>query len=413
LPRTLAYRVTVTQEGRGFGKARHDESRPDGGWNDRPLRAVHVTSVHQADDARILYREAAELKALGLDVAVIGPYERDGVVEGVCIRAIRRPASRLWRILSAPWRALAAARRVPSDVLHFHDPELLPAALVAKAVLCRAVVFDAHEDVSLFALKDWLPRGVRKVVSAAMGVFHRFCARRLDGVVVPTRLLHEKYLGLAPRVVTFVNYPPPAALRMRDEAWQPVAERRNEVVHLGTLRIARLEFLIEVGRRFLDRHPDWSMTLLGMHPAALEHFERNVRGPIRERLRGCGKMSHPEVIAYLCRARVGVNYHPLDSEQVRVAIPAKVFEYLACGLPVVTTEVPLLKELLADCPAVRWSEDSAESFADALAETAARADLAQVADQGRRFSDERFRCEAEARRLLAMYRDIFGRAPDG
>ncbi len=402
----------MTQKGRGFGRPRDDGSRPDGDEANRPIRVVHLTSAHRADDARILYREAAELKALGLDVAVIGPGVADAVLAGVPIRAIRRPESRLWRILSAPCRILAAASRTRADVLHFHDPELLPAALVAKIIFRRAVVFDAHEDASLFALKDWVPRGLRRATSGLMEVLYRFCARRMDGVVVPTRLLHEKYEGLAQRVVTFTNFPPPAALRRRDQAWRPMAARRNEIIHLGTLRISRLDFLMEVARRFLDRHPDWSMALVGMHQAALEHFEWTAPASLRDRLHGCGQMAHPEVIARLCRARVGVNYHPLDSEQVRVAIPAKVFEYLACGLPVVTTEVPLLKELLEDCPAVRWVEDDADAFADALAETAARTDLAQAADAARRYSDERFRCEAEAERLVGMYRDILGHRSD-
>jgi len=154
------------------------------------------------------------------------------------------------------------------------------------------------------------------------------------------------------------------------------------------------------------------MTLMGMHPAALAYFERTVPAGLRDRLTGSGQMPHPEVIARLCRARIGVNYHPLDSEQVRVAIPAKMFEYLACGLPVVTTRLPLLTELLADCPAVRWAEDDANAYADALIEMAGRPDLPRVAEDGRRFSDERFRCEAEAERLAAMYREIVGHESD-
>jgi len=378
-----------------------------------PIRAVHVTTAHRAEDARILYREAAGLRALGIETVVIGPREGDATVAGVPIRAIHRPTCRSWRILSAPWRALAVARRVPADVLHFHDPELLPAALLAKWFMGRAVVFDAHEDVSLFGLKDWMPRLCRRLACGIMEVFHRFCARRMDGVVVPTRLLHEKYERWARRVVTFANFPPPAALAERDRAWQPTDRRRNEVVHLGTLRVARIDFLLAVARRFLERHPDWSMTLMGMHPAALAYFERTAPPDLRGRLTGCGQMPHPEVIACLCRARVGVNYHPLASEQVRVAIPAKVFEYLACGLPVVTTRLPLLTELLADCPAVRWAEDDVDAYAEALAELAGRADLAQVADAGRRFGDGRFRCEGEAERLAAMYREMLGGGSNG
>jgi len=372
------------------------------------VRVAHITTCHPADDARILYREAAGLRELGFDVTVHGPYPRSAIVAGVPIRPIHKPG-RVWRILSATWRALRAARASGAGLLHFHDPELLPAAIISKMILRKHVVFDAHEDVSLFLLKDWIPKWLRGPVSAMMSGLDHFCARRLDGVVTPTRLLEDRYKGVAPRTCTFVNLPAPEFLRQRDQVWRPFEGRRNEVIHLGTLSVSRLQFLLEVADKFLRAHPDWSWTLVGMHDYVLEWFERNVTGQIRQRLHAVGKIPHMDVAERLCRAKIGINYHTLDSRQIQVAIPLKVFEYLACGLAVVTTKVPLLVELVQDCPAVVLSGESLAEYAATLESLASSERLQEHSHTARRFSEERFNCQAEARRLAALYQDILGR----
>lgn len=387
------------------------------GAPNRP-RVAHITTAHSADDSRILYREAAGLKELGFDVSVTGQYPRAATVEGVPIRPIPPTGRRFLRALLATWRGLRAAVDSRADLLHFHDPELLPAALLAKMFLRRRVVFDAHEDVSLFMLRDFIHPWLKRLVAGAIAGVDAFCVPRLDGVVVPTRRLNERYRPLARRVETFVNYPAPAFLRQRDAAWRPFRRRRNEVIHVGTLRVSRLEFLLAVARRFLQANPDWTWTFVGMHPPTLKWFQDNAPADLRPRVAAVGLIPHMEVAERLCRARIGVNYHTLETRQIQVAIPLKVFEYLACGLPVVTTRVPLLVELVADCPAVALSDEDVDAYAAALgslaslgspgslASLAGTDKLRKLCSVARRFSDKRFNCRAEVLRLSRMYMDI-------
>ncbi|KKL97669.1 hypothetical protein LCGC14_1832160 [marine sediment metagenome] len=180
----------------------------------------------------------------------------------------------------------------------------------------------------------------------------------------------------------------------------------DEVVHVGTLRQSRLEFLVNVAERFLKDRPGWSWSFMGLHEPLLAWFQQNVAGRTGGRLVGVGMVPHAEIAGRLCRAKIGVNYHTLESRQIQVAIPLKVFEYLACGLAVVTTRVPMLVELVTDCPAVALAGEDADSYLAALDGLARRDDLARLAEEARRFSDERFNCRAEGVRLAAMYEDI-------
>ncbi len=380
----------------------------------RTAKVVHVTTAHNAEDARILFREAAGLRSAGVEAAVFGPTAAPHVVEGVPVYPLRQPRSRLWRILSASWRAVAAVSHSRAKLVQFHDPELLPAALMTKWFLRRRVVYDAHEDVSLMGLKDWVPRWLRRPLAAMMSGIDAFCAGHVDAVVTPTRLLKEKYQALAPRAETFINYPASAFLRERDEAWKSVSRRENVVVHLGTLRKSRIEFLVNVAKEFFGRHPDWKMELIGLHPHMQAWLEENLPQSLRGLVIGLGKIPHIDVAKRLCRAKIGVNYHPLDSRQIEVAIPLKVFEYLACGLPTVSTKVPLLVELVEDCSSVKFCEDDVDAYVSAMNGLTDSGSLEQLAGTARRFSDERFNCTAEAAKLVKLYDDILsGRLRNG
>lgn len=369
-------------------------------------RVAHITTVHSAADARICYREAQVLVEMGYRVTVFGRHSRDTEIGGVSIRGLGQSRGRIRRILTSWWRALRIVRQHEADIYHFHDFELLPTVVLAKWLYGKRVVYDAHEDVSLVAMKDWLPRWIRRPLAAAVRWLTGFAARRADGIVVPTRLLEEQFRKWSPRVATFVNYPAPHFLSCRDRDWVPWDRRDNEVIHLGTLSMRRLDFMVRLAAEFLRHRPGWSWTLLGMHDEMLEWFEANVPADVRDRLHGVGKVPHEEIAGRLCRARLGVNYHPLDTRQLAVAIPVKAFEYLACGLPMVTTRVPMLVELVDSCPAVALADESSDAYLDAVLALADREDLGSLSDDARRFSDERFNCRREGERLAALYNDI-------
>ncbi len=346
------------------------------------------------------------LRRLGYDVTVCGVHDGDDCVEGVPIRGLEAFRSRGKRMTSSWYRGLKLVGAIKADLYHFHDPELLVAAVLAKTFWGKKVVFDAHEDVGLILLKDWLPPWLRGAVAAIMTSVDRSFAARVDAVVVPTRRLAERYKSFAKRVETFHNFPAPELLRRRDESWLPLEQRRKEVVHLGTLSMVRLEFLLDLAAEFLARHEDWSWKFIGLHPAQYERFRERTDAGGSPRLTATGKVPHVEVAGMLCRARIGVNFHRLESRQVQVAIPLKVFEYLACGLSAVSTRVPLLVELVEACPAVRFCDETAESMLQQLDELAETDELEELGRTARKFSDERFNCLPEGVRLAELYEDI-------
>src|SRR3546814_19817263 len=82
-------------------------------------------------------------------------------------------------MLFRPWVLWAAVRRNREQIVHFHDPEIIPAALLLhwQGV---TVVYDAHEDVPRQILsKRWLPKGSHRLVARLFEALENFGARRL------------------------------------------------------------------------------------------------------------------------------------------------------------------------------------------------------------------------------------------
>src|SRR5665213_435436 len=128
------------------------------------MKVCMLSSVHSADDIRIVQKEAHSLARAGHAVTVIArpPCARDaGDIE---FKMIELPPVSRWK---RPWvigrAATALARATKADVVQFHDPELIPFVLTLKSMGCK-VIYDVHEDVPAdIYSKTWIPSWMRPI----------------------------------------------------------------------------------------------------------------------------------------------------------------------------------------------------------------------------------------------------------
>src|SRR5918996_3708510 len=120
-------------------------------------KVVHMTSAHPADDTRIFAKECRTLSAAGYEVHLVAQGADDALRHHVRIWGVPAPASgrRLVRMTLTVVSVYRRARSLGADLYHFHDPELMTAALLL-ARAGRPVVYDAHEDLAATMLdKRW------------------------------------------------------------------------------------------------------------------------------------------------------------------------------------------------------------------------------------------------------------------
>ena len=362
------------------------------------MKIVHLTSVHPIGDPRILHKEAATLAAAGHEVVLVAPTEREVVLHGVRVHPVRQATGRLGRMTGTVRRVLRAARAERADVYHFHDPELIPVGLWLK-LAGKRVVYDVHDDLPAAVLtRSWIRPGLRRLLARVVGLLEGGAARCFDAVVVA----NPAHGGRFPpqRTVTVRNLPDlgefPAAPRAD-------AVREAAVVYVGDL--TRIRGALQMVQAMALLPPECPVRLwLGgrFSEPDLEAACRALAG--WERVDYFGWLERADVADRLSRARVGlVLLQPVPHYQTNY--PVKLFEYMAAGLPMVASDLPLCREVVeaAGCGLLVDPRDPAAIAAGVRWLLAHPEEAAAMGRRGRAAVEQRYTWKSEARTLLSLY----------
>jgi glycosyltransferase involved in cell wall biosynthesis len=328
------------------------------------VRVVVCTVVHHPADARIFYRQIRALLDAGHDVTYIAPHDeaeqryvqdqRQGATPQDGERSVAPPgtagpalapgdaagpgALTLVTIPRAVGRrrlgALRAARTAMTaqlagaDLLLVHDPELL---LVLPPRRHRPpTVWDVHEDTAAaLTTKSWLPAVLRSIAAGGVHLAEHQAERRLH-LLLAEHGYNDRFAGTHPVVPNTTNVPESAA--------PPGGPRR--VVYVGWLSPDRGSAeLVELGR-LLKPH-GIAVELMGQADgAARAHIEAG-----GDDVHWHGFVPNAEALRLVEGALAGLSLLQ-DEANFRHSMPTKVAEYMARGVPVITTPLPLAVELV-------------------------------------------------------------------
>lgn len=369
-------------------------------------RVCILTTVHPLFDTRIFHKQAKTLAGAGYEVILVAQHEGDVEVEGIRIRGLRRPQNRLERMLGLTWRAFRSARRERADVYHFHDPELLLAGLLLKLTTRAKVIYDVHEDVPEQVLtKHWIPRVLRRPAAAAVGLGEKLLAWGMDAVVVATEGIAERFVRLAPLVIR--NYPLLSMLSCpASKEW---ARSPRRLIYVGGISWRRGAFEMVRALGYVARSSEVELTLVGkFEHADLEGQLAALSG--WQHVRTTGWLYPEDVYQRLREGDIGlVCLHPVP--RYMVALPVKLFEYMAAGLPVIASDFPLWKEIVEgnQCGLCANPLDP-QAIATAVEYLIAHPDEARrMGENGRQAVEEKYNWERESEKLLALYDKLLSR----
>jgi len=290
-----------------------------------------LSSGHDVADAR-LHRHCAALHRAGLHVEVIAR----GRAEDAPPHAAFRPTAPRG-IAGRGAQALALPARARGRVLVTLDPDLIPAARLLRGLARgRRLAVDMHEDyVALLADRAWA-HGAAGTIAKAWARTATTLSRGADLTVVADAHVPP---DRAARRLIVRNLPDLALL---PEPAEPGPEPR--ALYIGDVRESRGLFAM---LRTLELAPHWRLDIVG--PVAARDRERLAEwqstSTAAARVRLHGRM--PPQAAWKLAAGAWVGLSLLHSTPAfESAIPSKVYEYLACGLPVITTPLRRAADLV-------------------------------------------------------------------
>jgi glycosyltransferase involved in cell wall biosynthesis len=361
------------------------------------MKVCMLSSVHAADDIRIVEKEARSLSALGHAVTVVArpPGPRDpGDIE---FKLIDVPAVSRWR---RPWvngqAAVALARSARPDVVHFHDPELIPFALMLKSQGC-AVIYDVHEDVPAdIYSKTWIPSLLRPAAARGAELMESTTARRFDAIVAATPTIADRFRRYGARVSVVRN-----SVRL-DEFVEPTVEtkRRRQAVYVGRTSFDRgLAEMVEACAAI-----QLPLVLAGGIGAEEADWLKNRSSDVQY----MGKLGRSEIAALLNASMIGLSLL-LPEPNYLHSLPTKLFEYMAAGLPVITSDLPKSKEIVeaAGC-GFSVSLDNPKALTDKLSMLVSNPGRAiELGLAGRAAVSSDYNWEHDAAILKNLYCEIF------
>jgi glycosyltransferase involved in cell wall biosynthesis len=295
------------------------------------MHVLVVTCAHRGDDARIVHRQARILLESGHQVTLISPRppstENDpaGLVRVAVPRAVGRRRVHAWcevrREVKARWPA--------TDLVLLHDPELVP--LLARRWLNKPIVWDVHEDyVASVSDRTWIPGPLRSSAASAAARIEHSATRRCHLILAEDS--YAARLGDHPVVPNSTWITPLPSV--------PVIDDPPRLVYIGRVSAGRgAHELIELGRRLrgiavVELVGDADVDVRDAVDAAHDTGDIVWRGFV----------PNPVALDRLNGAFAGLSLLHNEPNYVH-SRPTKLLEYLAAGIPFISTALPLADEL--------------------------------------------------------------------
>lgn len=362
------------------------------------MKICHLTSVHLHTDTRIFIKECKSLAEAGFEVHFVVPGAPSSVIDGVQIHGIiKETGNRLKRMTKTVDRVYKKGLEIDADIYHFHDPELIPVGLKLKK-RGKKVIYDVHEDVPRQVLtKKWLPKYTHILVSKAVEKYENRAAKKFDVIIAATPFIRDRFLEIGCNAKDVNNYPLLNELKIEGVNW---SEKENVVCYVGGIAIIRgIKEMVEA----LEMTNDATLLLAGEFAVPSEkEVVMDIDG--WKKITELGFLDREGVMETYRKSKAGmvtlqptINY--ID------ALPVKMFEYMAAGIPVISSNFPLWQGIIEKskcgiCVDPLKPKKIAEAINWVL-ENPTEAE--QMGKNGRKAVETEYNWEAESEKLIMVY----------
>lgn len=364
----------------------------------------HFSSVHNATDIRIFHKECVSIAQMSYNVTLIAiaDKEEEFILNGVKVITMINPfKSRISRIRLFSRMVYERAKLINADIYHFHDPELLKyGKKFIKAG--KKVIYDVHEDVPRQILtKNWIPKVFRKLIANSFEHFENNTSKIMSGIIAATPLIENRFLKNNKNTICIYNSP---LLKEFNLSIKPDISARK-IVYIGLITrergIVELIECLDFVNAELQLAGKFESDTLKNKCIALNGWKK---------VHYYGVIDRDKIATLLQSSSIGmVTLHP--TKNYLESLPIKMFEYMGAGLPVIASDFPYWKKIVEGNNAGKCVDPmDSYSIANAINLLLNDKQLAeQMGSNGRKIVTEKFNWNAESKKLIRFYTDIWNK----
>jgi glycosyltransferase involved in cell wall biosynthesis len=317
--------------------------------------------------------------------------------------SVPMPANPVW------YKALhSAMSAVSPDLVIVRDLPL--AELAARVARSRgvAIVMDMaeHYPAAMRSWKEYARNPATRLLIHQIKVpdfLERRAVRLMDGVITvcdeQIERLSKSY-GYPVSRMRVVNNSPKRSWFERTR--KGVSSRPRIFGHHGHMTAERgLHVLLEAISQVEREVPDVELHLAGGGKQSGDVLATIERLDISSKVKNFGPYEHADLERLYGLIDIGVLPYP-PNEFINHTLSNKIFDYMACGKPVITSGAVPMKRLVTDTGAGLFFEPWTSEALAATMKEALQRDLTPLAENGMKAFRERFNWEADVTNLLAF-----------
>ena len=361
------------------------------------------------NDRRQLIRQAPALKDAGHEVVYIAGFPGDynkGLFDCENLTSRQRKLSRVTGALNLFFRVI----RIKPDVIQMCSIEQLPLGIFLKIFTKIKVVYDCREDMapSLLVHRDGISKPVRWLLYYMVNILELCAAKLFDGLVTADPFVFEKKAGMPDtRKMVFYNA---AQLRDFKANYSALESREFDLVVMGSMspRTGVLDVITAIGELYNECIPV-RLLLLGEPDSSVTGEMNDLfnKYQIHDLVKVTGKIPHQKVPDVLAKAKIGV-VPLLDYEKFRNNIACKAFEYMACGMPCICSDLRPQRVFIEDSVNGRfYKPGDVEALKIIIPDMLSRKrDLQRMGERNRNLVEEKWNAEIFEEELKGFYKHI-------
>ncbi len=367
----------------------------------KKFKVCFLSNVHKASDSRLIKEITSLSKLKDLEICILARYSDDidqiGVKDFVKFYTFtskkRLLTPEFWKLLH---KVLVEEK---PHVFHFHDPDLIPVGIILK-ILGKKVIYDVHENYKYVVLNHSQSFGYR-LLADVWDFMERVFSAFFDSIIVVDSLIFKKFPKSKTIMVT--NMPSISMFNVLEKKRNSL-NNRVKFVHTGNLNKERGSKIILHALK-LTKY----LAKIEFHVIGAIDIENKFKC-LGDVVRIYKRIPFHDLAKMYSSFDVGVLlYQPIPAHLFFTGEGnTKVFEYMAAGLPIIMSDLKLLRntfEPIGCCIFV--DPTNPKEVADAIDYLYENPDVRkEMGLRGRKAFLERFNWEEQEKRLLRAYKKV-------